>query len=1088
LPTRRSDAAGPLARGVLVVLLLLVGGERPLAATPPPGSPALSEQLLQLRNHMEHRDYQMVLQIADRLVPALEGERYAATPVAVEIRLARARALYGLTFGPSPEVRTAAEEALAGARALTPPCPHLTIRALVLLADTFLSDRNFTRARPLVEQAVTLAEAQLGEGHPDTWNAWRALGDLQLANGRPQEARQLLERALAAAHRLQGPASPEAAVLLCNLAAAIRRAGDVPTAREYALRALQAREEVFGPQHLLTTHAHNTLALVLRDGGDLPGARRHFERALAGFERALGREHLAVAGVLHNLGNLLRRLGDLEAAQQALQRALTIREQRLGGEHLEVAHSLNSLALVAHERGNLPLARDLLERSLQLREQHLGPQHPDLSTPLQNLAEVLSDLGEFTAARPLAERALALRTKALGEDHPKVAELQHNLALLHANLGELPQGLQLARQALATARAAGGEEHPTTATFRLTLARLQALSGELSVALDNALAAEAIARRHSCLTAHYLSEREALAFARARLTGRDLALSLAAQAAPRQRQRLWEAAAGGRGLAFAAVARRQRAAAAGDGSAEALAAVDRTRAAYAALLVRAASSEAPPTAELERARLAAEEAERRLAEQFPALAPGARLAPPAVSEAAAALPPASALVSFLRFCNELAPPPPPAWAGLPAAGRCRGPGSPEEGYAALILRAENPVPEVVDLGNAAAIDRLVARWAAEAGRNPARAERTSRRVDPVLRTVGDQLRRAVWDPLVPFLGRARLVLLVPDGELHTVSWYAFPAGRSSYLVEGETVIHLLASEDDLLELAATRPAGQGLVAVGGVNYEGRREGHPGAASPAPTPAAALPQAARRGFGVDCRSLRGAHFAPIPATAREVAAVAGLWVAAAADHQSPRAAVLTGDAATEAQLKTLAPGARVLHLATHGFFTGRSCQDEAGASRGVGGLAPTAGPVAPALTLAGLALAGANARAETRGADDGILLAEEVSTLDLRGVEWAVLSGCDTGAGSIHAGEGVVGLQRAFRLAGVRTVIMSLWGVDDEAARQWMVALYRARLLKGASTAEAVRSASRQVLAARRLRGQSAHPLFWAAFVAVGDWR
>ena len=70
--------------------------------------------------------------------------------------------------------------------------------------------------------------------------------------------------------------------------------------------------------------------------------------------------------------------------------------------------------------------------------------------------------------------------------------------------------------------------------------------------------------------------------------------------------------------------------------------------------------------------------------------------------------------------------------------------------------------------------------------------------------------------------------------------------------------------------------------------------------------------------------------------------------------------------------------------------------------------------------------------------------EWLAALDLRGVEWAVLSGCDTGLGKIENGEGVLGLRRAFLLAGARTVIMSLWAVEDVTARRWMTSLYRVR--------------------------------------------
>ena len=73
------------------------------------------------------------------------------------------------------------------------------------------------------------------------------------------------------------------------------------------------------------------------------------------------------------------------------------------------------------------------------------------------------------------------------------------------------------------------------------------------------------------------------------------------------------------------------------------------------------------------------------------------------------------------------------------------------------------------------------------------------------------------------------------------------------------------------------------------------------------------------------------------------------------------------------------------------------------------------------------------------------------------------------------------------IAGVRSLIMSLWSVDDEATREWMSALYSGRLEHGLDTAEATREAGLSVLDARRRAGQDTHPLYWAAFVSVGDW-
>jgi CHAT domain-containing protein len=71
---------------------------------------------------------------------------------------------------------------------------------------------------------------------------------------------------------------------------------------------------------------------------------------------------------------------------------------------------------------------------------------------------------------------------------------------------------------------------------------------------------------------------------------------------------------------------------------------------------------------------------------------------------------------------------------------------------------------------------------------------------------------------------------------------------------------------------------------------------------------------------------------------------------------------------------------------------------------------------------------------------------------------------------------------------VRTIIMSLWPVDDQAARSWMLALYQGRLQLRLSTSDAVQYADLSMLRARRTQRESTHPFYWAAFVAAGDWR
>jgi CHAT domain-containing protein len=306
---------------------------------------------------------------------------------------------------------------------------------------------------------------------------------------------------------------------------------------------------------------------------------------------------------------------------------------------------------------------------------------------------------------------------------------------------------------------------------------------------------------------------------------------------------------------------------------------------------------------------------------------------------------------------------------------------------------------------------------------------------------------------------AERVFVVPDGAVHLVNFATLPEQEDTYLVESGPEFHYVSAERDLARDARTSGHGSGILALGDPTFGEPR------AEPARAAAGAEP----------CRGLSSVRFSPLPAARAEVQEIARLW---AGDGSSPNGEVtlLTGAQARESRVKELAPGREVLHLATHGFLVEEDCTRE-----------EHEGTTNPFL-LSGIGLAGANTgQAAPAAGEDGILTALEVASLDLSGVRWAVLSACETGIGPVQAGEGLQGLRRAFETAGAATLIMSLWPVQDEATRSWMVELYRSHA-GGATTSAAARRASLMLLEERRQAGKTTHPFYWGGFVAAGDWR
>jgi CHAT domain-containing protein len=737
-----------------------------------------------------------------------------------------------------------------------------------------------------------------------------------------------------------------------------------------------------------------------------------------------------------------------------------------------VAAALNKMAQIEAALGKYVAAAGRYERILEIYENTFGADHAEYGRALDGLAGARLAMGRVDEARTLFERALIIQERTLDPDHPSVARTLENLAYLDREAGRLADALTSLERALKIREAALGPDHPLVAATLGQLGEVQARRGESADALRLALRAEMLGREHLRLTMRTLAERQALHYAAVRSSGLDLILSLAAGGLdPESVGQAWDALCQSRALVLdEMVLRRGTFVSEGQSSTpgleEQLAAASRR---LANLTLRG-PRKLPPERYREllvEARREKEMTEVALAEASAAFRQERQRTQIGLDQVAAALPRDTALVAFALYRNA---------------------------YLAFVLDAKRSEAVAVPLGSAAEIDDLVSAWREEATLGHFKASRTPGEAERVYRQVGVALRQKIWDPLAMRLAGAKQVFIVPDATLHLVSFPALPVGRSRYLIEKRPVIHLLTAERDVVAYGTPTTHGEGLLALGGPAFNdvptfGGRAGEGG-----------ISESAMRSFSgsrSSCGDLGTDSFTSLPSATREVEAIAALWDSSGGQRAGKRSAVhLTGADASEASFKQLAPGRRVLHLATHGFFLGERCPSLLDATRGIGALVTADGdePAFPLaaenpLLLSGLALAGANRRdAAEVDEEDGILTAEEIAAMDLLGVEWAVLSACDTGVGKVQVGEGVLGMRRAFQVAGTGTVIMSLWSVADWATDLWMRALYEARLTKNLGTSEAVREAGLASLRRQRKDDQTTHPFYWGAFVAAGDWR
>ncbi len=952
-----------------------------------------------------------------------------------------------------PEERSSLEERLQALREHGNYAQAVALAeriATLVQADPAARPYERADARARVEGLRSIA-ALTAAAQQELAQADRATAQLDagFAAGNYADVSDGARRQLETRRRHLGEAHPDLAQSLGYLGVALQSAGDHAGADQCYRDLLVVLHALHGDEHPDVATTLNNLASLAQERGDWLTAEALYRTALAMRRSLLGPGNPEVAGSLNNLATLLQQQGDFAEAEPLLREALGIARQVDGEGSMAAALALSNLADVLQSRAELESDRSTAllteaeqscRRSLELHRQLLGKAHPDVAAAQFDLAGVLVAQGKLDGAEPLLREALAARRKLLGAGHPDVARTLAALGALERRRGQVPAAIDLITQALALDRAAYGNQHWRVVEDLTALGALHLQRGE------PALARPLLTQACDAYEAARLRVGSGSKQATARIVS-PYALLASTQLALGEHEAAWASVEKGQGrllsqLLQVAGARSLTATeAAREDSLQHL--LTQLESQVAALQHGAQPAEGAPgtpgiaqDARLERVRQQLLEAEAAWSALQLSIAGHTQ----GGTTGAAAL---ARVQAALRDGEALL-----GWLELDASALSVGTQPAAWGY---VVRHQGGVRwvrlEAATAGAASAALRgeLSAGGAAALG-----VTLTAR----LLQLAGVLYQQCVEPLLLAAQDQGSLheLVVIPSGVMLGVPVEALVESEGSFLVDRFAVSYVPSAA--VLTLQRERHAQQAL----------RRD-----------TTAAVASGGRRALIVG--DPVGGDVQRLDWSAREAAGV---------ERSLGAATRLEGRDASESRLAGLAASGElarydVLHFATHAVVDDAS-------------------PERSALLLSQVDLSDPyQAIVARRPYYDGRLTAREIVQTWKLDTDLVALSACETGLGRRTSGEGYLGLAHALFQVGARSLLVSLWKVDDEATASLMQRFYdawrgggarRAPTGKVAATAkvEALRQAKRALRDFRDASGAQpfAHPYYWAGFVLIGE--
>jgi CHAT domain-containing protein/Flp pilus assembly protein TadD len=927
---------------------------------------------------------------------------------------------------------------------------------LIMLGQGNLILFELNEAETYFNRALEIRKNILGTAHPKYREVLSNLAGVYNRKGDFISSERLYIQALQITEQMVGNQHPDYARDLNNLAALYDSMGNYSESIKLNLKSIAILKAQTQVSFKIYSNSVNNLAVTYITIGDYRKAERLLHESVMVYKNHFGPEHPNYARALSNYAQLHIDLGNFEKAINELQSVKKVFLKALGANHPYYAMTLTLIAIINRSSGNFVEAEKLNIEALDVLESGIGIQTIEYSDVLNNIALVYLALSDFEQAKVKITESIEIRERILGKDHPDIYHLWINLALILIKLGDFDKAEEIITSTVLKIKEIFGEIHPSYVHALMQFCELKLARQEYSQASSLIQRALEINQKHARNTIVVLTQFEKYAFIKQDDSVYDIAIALQNLDPSKSLIRLYENILFRKGLVLNSTMNVKHFFSASKHDSlrnlyeewqSRLIALNR----FQNLTIQQREK---VKSDIQRLEEEAEELDKRINQTSSELSGFLILPEYNWCSIRDTLKQDEIILDFVKYQNF----------SEVSVKKYR--------YGVFITRQEYDTPYFLDLLDGERFESEILPMYFDnllTIENKYFDGKFSGLISDHKNSVDySGIHEGLLAPLVSRLENIKKLYLILDGEMHRINFNTIQnpdTGR--YLIEDFEISQVLNPHTLTLE-KSSKPYERTAVLFGYPNFDSSLEmvsdiNIPGKFDSSETL-----------NSPEIKENVAINYPPLPGTLEEVELLEELLHINNWEVES-----FIQDDANETNLKKV-KSPTLLLVATHGYF---DLKGETDIKLNDTVIYETKKAFNDPMLKSGLLLAGANnflsAQEQTRMffEENGIFTAHEAAMLDLFETDIVILSACDSGTGEIKRGEGVFGLQRGFFSAGAKSVLMSLWKVDDNSTKELMSRFVK-KYAKGIEKQTALRETQLELMK------QNPHPHYWGSFVLV----